>query len=212
MEEFVLSKIKEHLVNFEEELLLEEVNKQLDEGTDPMEIFNSCQEGLTEIGELFSAKEMFVSDLMMSGALFKSVSELLLPKMKTGDNPGAGKVILGTVKDDIHDIGKDIVRNMLIAANFDVIDLGVDVPAEQFVSAVKEHEAPVLALSCLLASCYSSILEVVEAVKAAGLRDKVKIIIGGGPVDEHVVTYSGADAMGESAQDAVIYCREVICK
>ena len=211
-EVLVLSKIKELLVSFEEEALLAEVKKELEKGTDPVEIFTQCQDALLEIGNLFSAGEMFVSDLMMSGALFKEVSELLLPRLKTGDKASAGKVILGTVKDDIHDIGKDIVGNMLTAAGFEVVDLGVDVPAEQFVSAIKEHKARVVALSCLLASCFGSILDTVEAVKAAGLRDKVKIIIGGGPVDEHVVTYSGADAMGVSAQDAVIYCREVICK
>jgi methanogenic corrinoid protein MtbC1 len=155
---------------------------------------------------------MFVSDLMMAGELFKAINALTMPLLKNADVPSMGKVVLGTVKEDIHDIGKDIVHNMLAANGIEVIDLGVDVSPEQFVAALKEHNAKVLALSCLLVSCYGSILKTVEAVKAAGLRDKVKIIIGGGPVDDHVVNYSGADAVGFAAQDAVNYCREVLSK
>jgi len=207
-----MSKIKELLVSFDEEALLVETRKELDGGTNPMDVLTECQDAMVEIGKQFNAGEMFVSDLMMAGELFKGVSALAMPLLKKGDIPSAGKVILGTVKEDIHDIGKEIVHNMLTANGFEVIDLGVDVPPEQFVAALKEHNAKVLALSCLLVTCYGSILATVNAVKAAGLRDKVKIIIGGGPVDEHVVAYSGADAVGFAAQDAVNYCREVLNK
>ena len=207
-----MSNIKDLLVNLDDEALLEEVQKQLDAGIDPAAIIDDCRDAMIEIGELFSAGEMFVSDLMMAGAMFKSVSELVLPYLAKGAVKNSGKVVLGTVKDDIHDIGKDIVHNMLAAGGFEVIDLGVDVPPEDFVAALKEHDAKVLALSCLLASCYSSILATVQAVAAAGLRDKVKIIIGGGPIDQNVVAYSGADAMGGPAQETVNYCREVLSK
>ncbi|MGE4353588.1 MAG: B12-binding domain-containing protein [Oscillospiraceae bacterium] len=207
-----MSKIKDLLVSFDDEALLKEVQQELDGGTDPAAIIDECQDAMVEIGNLFSAGKMFVSDLMMAGAMFKSVSELVLPHLKKGETTSAGKVVLGTVKDDIHDIGKDIVHNMLTAGGFEVIDLGVDVPPESFVSALKESGAKVLALSCLLASCYSSILKTVQAVEAAGLRDSVKIIIGGGPIDQNVVAYSGADAMGGPAQDTVNYCREVLSK
>jgi methylmalonyl-CoA mutase cobalamin-binding domain/chain len=207
-----MGKIKELLVSFDEEALMAEVKKALNQGTSPMDVLTECQDALVEVGKQFSAGEMFVSDLMMSGELFKGVSALTVPLLKKGDMPTAGKVILGTVKDDIHDIGKDIVHNMLTVNGFEVIDLGVDVTPEQFVTALKEHNAKVLALSCLLVSCYGSILATIDAIKAAGLRDKVKIIIGGGPVDENVVKYSGADAVGFAAQDAVNYSREVLSK
>ena len=207
-----MSNIKDLLVNLDDEALLEEVQKQLDAGIDPATIIDDCRDAMIEIGELFSAGEMFVSDLMMAGAMFKSVSELVLPYLTKGAVKNSGKVVLGTVKDDIHDIGKDIVHNMLAAGGFEVIDLGVDVPPEDFVAALKEHDAKVLALSCLLASCYSSILATVQAVAAASLRDKVKIIIGGGPIDQNVVAYSGADAMGGPVQETVNYCREVLRK
>lgn len=208
----VLSRIKELLVNLDDESLLEEVQKQLDGGVEPSSIINECQDAMIEIGNMFSAGEMFVSDLLMAGAMFKSVSETVVPHLKKDSTEKAGKVVLGTVKDDIHDIGKDIVNNMLTAAGFEVIDLGVDVDPQDFIAALKEHDAKILALSCLLASCYSSILSTVEAVEAAGLRDKVKIIIGGGPIDQNVVEYSGADAMGGPAQETVNYCREVLGK
>ena len=204
-----MSRIKELLISFDEEALASEVQKELDGGTEPLAIVSQCQEALVEIGNQFDAGEMFVSDLMMAGALFKEVGDTVMPLLKKGDVPSAGKVVLGTVKDDIHDIGKDIVKNMLTAAGFEVIDLGVDVPAERFVEALKEHEAKALALSCLLTSCYDSIRDTVEAVKGAGLREKVTILIGGGPIDEHVVAYSGADKVGMTAQDAVVQCREV---
>ena len=207
-----MSQIKELLVSFEQDALLAEVKKELDGGADPAGILSQCQDALVEIGDLFGKGEMFVSDLMMAGELVKEVSALAVPLMKKEGTPSAGKVILGTVKNDIHDIGKDIVHNMLYASGFEVIDLGVDVPPEQFIAALKQHNAKVLALSCLLVSCYDSLLETVNAVKAEGLRDKVKIIIGGGPIDDNVVAYCGADAMGATAQDAVNYSREVLSK
>ena len=207
-----MSKIKELLIGFEEDALIAEAKKELDGGTEPTAILAQCQDAMVEIGKQFDAGEMFVSDLMMAGALFKEISAIVVPLLKKSDAPSGGKVVLGTVKEDIHDIGKDIVQNMLIASGFEVVDLGVDVPPETFVAALKEHNAKVLALSCLLASGFGSIRDTVEAVKAAGLRDKVKIIIGGGPVDEQVVAYSGADAMGITAQDAVNLCREALSK
>jgi len=207
-----MGKIKELLVELNEEQLIDLVEKELNQGVSPEEILEECQKGMNEIGDLFSKGEMFVSDLMMSGNLFKQVSgELIMPHLGANTSLGdSGKVVLGTVKDDIHDIGKDIVHTVLSAAGFEVIDLGVDVPEEEFVKAVKRHDAKVVGLSCLLASCYQSILNTVEAFKAAGIRDDIKIIIGGGPVDEHVVTYSGADAYGATAQDTVNYCKEVL--
>jgi len=135
---------------------------------------------------------------------------MVKPYMKGTEEKKLGKVVMGTVQDDIHDIGKDIVCSMLEASGFEVIDVGVDTPPETFVKALVDNDCRVLGLSCLLASCYGSIKATVEAVKDAGLRDKVKIIIGGGPIDQTVVDYSGADAYGVAAQDTVNYCKEVL--
>ena len=205
-----MSKVTELMIAFEDEDLIDEVEQELEGGVEPSAIIADLQEGMVVIGNKFSEGDLFVSDLMMAGAMFKEVSKILAPHIKSGaDSEGAGKVVIGTVKDDIHDIGKDIVCNMLSASGFDVIDLGVDVEPEHFVSAVKESGAKVVGLSCLLASCYDSILDTVNAFADAGMRDDVKIIIGGGPIDEHVVEYAGADAMGGGAQDTVDYCKGV---
>lgn len=202
--------VKEYLGELEDEKLMEEVQKLLDANVPPAEILEECQEGMVVIGDKFANGEMFVSDLMMSGALFKEVSEMLDPYMKKGDGAvNLGKVVIGTVKDDIHDIGKDIVGNMLKANGFEVIDVGVDAPVEAFISALKESNAKVLGLSCLLASCYGSIKETVEAVRKE--TPDVKIIIGGGPIDETVKEYSGADAYAVTAQDTVNFFKEVLC-
>ncbi|MDR1249525.1 MAG: cobalamin-dependent protein [Treponema sp.] len=208
-----MGKIKELLVELEDEQLTTLVKKELDGGTAPQAILEECQAGLTEIGNLFSEGKMFVSDLMMAGSVFKDLSGLIMPYLSaSGPKESLGKVVLGTVKEDIHDLGKNIVASLLSASGFEVIDLGVDVGADEFVKAVKEHDSKVLALSCLLVSCYDSIKATVAALNGAGLSDKVKVLIGGGPVDEHVVVYSGADAFGASAQAAVEYCKEVYAK
>jgi methylmalonyl-CoA mutase cobalamin-binding domain/chain len=208
-----MGKIKELLVELEDEQLAALVQKELDGGTAPQAILDECQAGLTEIGVLFSEGKMFVSDLMMAGSVFKDVSNIIMPRLSAGGpKESLGKVVLGTVKEDIHDLGKNIVASLLTASGFEVIDLGVDVGAEDFVKAVKEQDSKVVALSCLLVSCYDSIKATVEALNGAGLRGKVKVLIGGGPVDEHVVGYAGADAFGKTAQAAVDYCKEVYAK
>lgn len=206
-----MSNIAQMITDLEDKAVLEEVKKQLDAGVNPTDIFAECQDGMNGVGKRFQDKEYFVSDLMMSGAIFKEVSELIKPYIKGSDGSSMGKVILGTVKDDIHDIGKDLVHAMLEAGNFEVIDVGVDVPSEVFIEALKDNpDAKVLALSCLLTSCYDSVKDTVQAVEKAGLRDKVKIAIGGGPIDEDVVKYTGADKFGKDAQDAVKVCKELM--
>jgi methanogenic corrinoid protein MtbC1 len=175
-----------------------------------MEILKESEAGMVKVGELFSSGDYFVSDLMMSGEMFKEVGEMLEPYLKGKTSDILGKVVLGTVEGDIHDIGKDLVYIMLKSGGFDVIDVGVDAKPETFVNALKESEAPILALSCLLTTCYDSILNTVKAVEDAGLRGQVKIIIGGGPTDESVVRYTRADAVGDDAQSAVSLCKELI--
>jgi methanogenic corrinoid protein MtbC1 len=202
--------LAEILANLEDEAVIAEVKKQLEDGVNPTEIFAACQEGMNLVGQKFQDGEYFVSDLMMSGAIFKEVSDLIAPYLGNEENSTAGKVVLGTVAGDIHDIGKDLVSAMLTAGNFEVIDVGIDAPTDSFIKALKENpDCKILALSCLLTTCYDSLKETVEAVKAEGLND-VKIMIGGGPVDKNVVEYSGADTYGKDAQGAVTIAKEWI--
>lgn len=196
--------------DLEDEKVMAEVQRQLDAGVDPVEIFGACQEGMVVIGERFESGEYFVSDLMMAGAIFTNVNEIVTPFLKIAGGPVAEKVVVGTVQGDIHNIGKDLVVSMLKAGNFDVVDLGVDVAPAAFVQALQDSGAKVLGLSCLLTTAYDSIKDTVAAVEAAGLKDKVKIMIGGGPVDQGVVEFTGADAFGRNAQDAVRVCKELI--
>lgn len=191
------------MTELEEEEVLALVKKQIDDGVDVNEILAACQKGMVGVGKRFEEGKYYISDLMMAGEILKQIGELIGPSMGAGSGTSIGKVVVGTVKDDIHDIGKDLVVGMLKSANMEVIDLGVDVPPERFVEAVKETGATVVSLSALLTIAFDSIKATVDAFEAAGLRDKVKIMIGGGPIDETVRKYTGVDNWGADAQVAI---------
>jgi len=198
-----LDEIKNALAELNEDLALQLVKEALAAKTPAFEILKACQDGMTEVGRRFECQDYFVSDLMMSGEIFKQISAILEPELKAGGSQTVGKIVFGTVKGDIHDIGKDIVVNMLKSANFEVIDLGVDVPPEKFIAALKESGAKVLGMSGLLTLAFDSMKQTVQALEAAGLRQQVKVMIGGGPVDGSVCTFVGADQWGADAQHAV---------
>jgi len=198
-----MEKLIQALAELEEDQVLEIVRKELAAGTEALSILQACQQGMTEVGDRFEKSEYFVSDLMMSGEIFRQVGEILEPGLKSATRVSAGAVVIGTVQGDIHDIGKDIVVNMLKSANFDVTDLGVDVPPVQFVDALKETNASVLGMSGLLTLAFDSMQETVSVIEEAGLRDKVRIMIGGGPVNGGVCKVVGADNWGADAQAAV---------
>jgi methanogenic corrinoid protein MtbC1 len=198
-----LDEIKNALAELNEDEALQLVKDALAAKVPAFEVLKACQEGMTEVGRRFECQDYFVSDLMMSGEIFKQISAILEPELKSGGAQSAGKVVFGTVKGDIHDIGKDIVVNMLKSANFEVIDLGVDVPPEKFVAALQESGATVVGMSGLLTLAFDSMKATVQALQAAGLREKVKVMIGGGPVDGNVCRVVGADDWGADAQHAV---------
>ena len=198
-----LAEITKALAELDEERTLQLVGEAIDEHVPAGDILQACQEGMNQVGGRFECQEYFVSDLIMSGEIFKQVGAILEPHLKLGATAYSGKVVVGTVKGDIHDIGKDIVVNMLKSAGFEVIDLGVDVPAARFVEALQESGATVLGLSGLLTLAFDSMKETIKAVAAAGLRDKVRIMVGGGPVDGNVSKAVGADDWGANAQQAV---------
>jgi methanogenic corrinoid protein MtbC1 len=192
------------LADLKEAEVLAIVQKRLDEDQYPMEILDNARKGVAIVGQRYQTGEYFIPELVYSGEILKAIVEIVKPKLSEGaDVKRLGKVIIGTVAGDIHDIGKDIVTFMLDVNGFEVYDLGVDVPAQLFVDKIKETEAPIVGLSGFLTLAFDSMKETVDAIKAAGLRDKVKIMVGGGTLDEKVGEYVGADGFGRFAGDAV---------
>jgi len=188
------------LSDLKEDEALAIVEEKLNAGADPMGILADASRAMEIVGTRFSKSEYFIPDLVYSGEILKKINALVKPKLKSeGAAKTGGKVIIGTVAGDIHDIGKDIVVFMLDVSGFDVIDLGVDVPAKKFVDTIKESNAPVVGLSGFLTLAYDAMKQTVEAIKSAGLREKTKIMIGGGQITDEVLKYTGADAYGKDA-------------
>jgi len=189
------------------------VKEALEKGTDPTKLLEEAKEGMSIVGQRFSSGEYFIPDLLYSGEIMKELVALLEPKLKEVRGTEAkklGKVIIATVEGDIHDIGKNLVVFMLEIGGFEVYDLGIDVPVQTIVDKVKETNAPVVGLSGFLTLAYDSMKKTIESLEAAGLRDKVKVMIGGGQIDEHVKEYTGADAFGLDAMDAVKLAKQWI--
>ena len=178
-------------------------NKLLDSGTDPVQILDACREAMGIIGKRFETGESFIPELMLAGEILGQISAVVKPRIKqAGESKKLGKVVLGTVQGDIHDIAKDIVGFMLDINGFEVTDLGVDVPPTKFVETVKQTGAKIVGLSGFLTLAFDPMKFTVQALKEAGLTD-VKIMIGGGQIDENIRQYTGADAYGKDAMAAV---------
>jgi len=197
------------LADLKEQEAIEIVKDRLSASEDPLKILGDARKGMEIVGNRFASSEYFIPDLVYSGEILKSVTELVKPKLTTtGESKKLGKIVFGTVAGDIHDIGKDIVVFMLDVNGFEVHDLGVDVPVHKFVDKIKETGAPIVGLSGFLTLAFDSMKETVEAMKAAGLRDKVRIMIGGGQITEEVKTYTGADAYGKDAMAGVTLAKK----
>jgi methanogenic corrinoid protein MtbC1 len=200
--------LAEALANLDEAEVAKLVRKEIDSGVDGMSIVKELRHGMDIVGERYKKGEYFLSELIVSGEIFKESMKLIEPLPQAGIGQGsATKMVLGTVKGDIHNIGKDIVAVLLRASGFEVYDLGIDVPPSAFVNKLVETEAPILGMSGLLTPSFESMKETVTAVEAAGLRGKVKIIIGGGVVTELVKRYTGADAFTTDAIEGVEMCK-----
>jgi len=200
------SEIKRQLIEFDIDGIKVNVQKALDEGVAPLKIVNALGDAMKDVGDKYESGEFFFSELIMAGETMKEAMEVLKPAMTADDVKSKGKVVIGTVKGDLHDIGKDLVVSLLVAAGIEVIDVGVDVPAEKFVEAVKNEGATVVGLSALLSTTITYTKEVVEALKAAGVRDQVRIIVGGAAATDELAKEMGADAC---AADAVLGVRMV---
>ena len=194
------------LADLKEKEALEIVENRLNAGDDPNGILADASKAMEIVGQRFGEGEYFIPDLVYAGEILKVITGIIKPKLSEAvEGKKYGKVIIGTVAGDIHDIGKDIVTFCLDINGFEVYDLGVDVPADKFVDKIKETDTSVVGLSGFLTAAFDSMKETVEAIKAAGLRGKVKIMIGGGGggMDERLRDYVGADDYGMDAMDAV---------
>lgn len=195
----------EALANLDEQTAIRLVKQRLEAEEDPVKILEDARAGMEIVGKKFAAAEFFIPDLIYAGEILSQIAALTKHKLlsRNGKVKWIGTAIIGTVSSDIHDIGKNIVSFMLDVNGFDVHDLGVDVPPERFVAAIRQMKPQVVALSGFLTSCFQAMKETIEAIEAAGLRDKVKIMIGGGQIDEHVARFVGADGWGNDAMTAV---------
>ena len=197
------------LADLKEEEALKIVADRLGAGEEPLKILDDARQAMEIVGKRFADSEYFIPDLVYSGEILKSINELVKPKLvRAGEAKRVGKVVFGTVAGDIHDIGKNIVVFMLDVNGFEVYDLGVDVPAQAFIDKIKESGAPIVGLSGFLSLAFDSMKETVEAINAAGLRDRVKVMIGGGQISEEIKKYTGADAYGQDAMAGVALAKK----
>ena len=191
------------ITDMREEDALKITKQMLENGADPITILESCREAMGIIGQRFETGECFIPELILAGEMLSQISTIIKPRLQqNGGTKKIGKVVLGTVEGDIHDIAKDIVGFMLDVNGFEVTDLGVDVPPAKFVEAVKQTGAKVVGLSGFLTLAFDPMKFTVQALKDAGLAD-VKVMIGGGQIDENIRQYTGADAYGKDAMAAV---------
>jgi len=202
-------KLKELIADLKEEEALELVKEMLSNGADPMDVLETCRTAVEIVGKRFEEGKYFIPDLLMSGEIMENISNIVKPHISAEtEEKKRGKVLIGTVEGDIHDIGKNIVTFMLEVNGFDVLDIGVDVPPDVFVEKIKEFQPQVVGLCGLLTLAFDSMKNTIEALEKSGLRDKVKIMIGGSPTDEQVAKYVGADAHGKDANAAVELSRK----
>lgn len=192
-------------------LAVESAQKAITENVDPQIIINDyMSKAMEEIGSRFESGQAFVPELLMSARAMKGALDLLKPLLANNSSARLGKVVIGTVKGDLHDIGKNLVASMLEGCGFDVINLGVDISSEKFVQAVKEHNANIVCLSALLTTTMNYMKEIVIALEKEGLRNNVKIMIGGAPISSEFANEINADGYSDNANSAVNLAKKLI--
>ena len=205
------SKLYEAILNGENSEAAAVTREALEAGTDPMILVtNYMIPAMDEVGRRFESEEYFVPELLLSGRAMKAAMELIRPLLTAAGAEPKGRVVIGTVKGDLHDIGKNLVAAMLEGGGFDVIDLGTDVAPERFVEAISNKNANIVCLSALLTVTMPAMRTTVEALKTAGVRDRVKVLIGGAPVTAQYAREIGADGYGENASAAVTLARSLV--
>jgi corrinoid protein of di/trimethylamine methyltransferase len=206
-----LKKLYDAIVNGNAKVAAEITKEALAEGSDPADLVGQYMiPAMDEVGRLFESEEYFVPELLLAGRAMKAALEYLRPLLAASGAKPSGKVIIGTVKGDLHDIGKNLVAAMLEGAGFEVTDLGTDVAPEKFVEAVNTKNANIVCLSALLTVTMPAMKTTLEALQTAGVRDKVKVMIGGAPVTEQYAREIGADSYSENASAAVASARKLV--
>lgn len=206
-----LNNLYEAIVAGKLEPAVEITTQAIAEGIAPQSLINDYMiKAMEEIGQRYQDGKAFVPQLLMSGRAMKGALELLRPLLQGEAASTLGKVVIGTVKGDLHDIGKNLVASMLEGCGFEVINIGIDVPSEKFIEAVREHNADILCISALLTTTMTYMKTVIDALKEAGIRDKVKVMVGGAPVDENFALEIGADGYSSNANSAVSKAKELM--
>ncbi|MBW2062763.1 MAG: cobalamin-dependent protein [Deltaproteobacteria bacterium] len=202
--------IAQALVDFDEDFVLGEVTNRLNNGEEPIQLIRELQDGMGLIGERFESGDYFLSELLMSADLFTRAMEVLEPKLEDTALETIGKIVIGTPKGDIHDIGKNIFCTVAKAAGFEVHDLGVDVPVERFLEAVEEVKPQILGFSALITTTFKPMKEVVDLLVEKGLRENLKVIVGGGVTNETVKRHVGADGQTTDALAGLNQCKKFV--
>jgi methanogenic corrinoid protein MtbC1 len=193
------------LKDLDEKQVIRAVKKKNEEGFPALDILQELQEGMRMVGEEYSTGRYYLPELIMSATIFQQAADILKDRLTQSHGEAKwGTMVIGTVKDDIHDIGKNIASTLLACRGFRVVDLGVNIAPEGFVQAIKEHQPKIVGLSCLLTTCFESLKATVDAIKREGLRTGLPIIIGGAIIDEAVLEYAGADAFCKDANEGVL--------
>jgi methanogenic corrinoid protein MtbC1 len=204
-------KLVNAIADMREEEALKLVKEMVEGGSEPMAILESAREAMTIVGRRYDEGTYFLPELILAGEILNEITDVIKPELaKLPTIERHGKVLIGTVKGDIHDIGKNIVSFMLDVNGFDVLDLGVDVSPQKFVEAIRDFQPQVVGLSGFLTLAFDVMKETVEAINTAGVRDGVKIMIGGGQVSEEIRQYAGADAYGKDAMAGVSLAKKWI--
>jgi len=192
--------------------VLEIVSNEIGKKTDPLKIIDCLSKGVEIVGRYFEKKEYFLAELITGGDIFENAFQKLKPILEKSDLilQSKGKIVIGTVQGDVHDIGKNIVKTLLTASGFSVEDLGVDVKPEKFIEAVKQPEIKILALSALLTLAIDSVKDIIRLLERENLRRKVRVIIGGSAFTEEIAYKLGVDAFGKDPQEAVKLCQKFI--
>jgi 5-methyltetrahydrofolate--homocysteine methyltransferase len=207
------SKLYDAILNGDEKLALQLVNDALKEAADPVELINRGMiPAMDEVGRLFEAQEYYIPEMLLAGRAMKTALEPLRPLLAARGTQPTGRIVLGTVKGDLHDIGKNLVGSMLEGAGFEVFDLGIDVPAEKFVDSIRRNNPHILALSALLTVTMPEMKKVIDSLNQSGIRAQVKVLIGGAPVTQAFADEIGADGYGENAGSAVSAARSLMSR
>jgi 5-methyltetrahydrofolate--homocysteine methyltransferase len=206
-----LNDLAQCVINGDVDQVEDRVKSLISSGIDPLSIINDgLIAGMNVVGARFKAGDMYVPEVLMSARSMGCGVELVKPLIAKEDLKSQGKVVIGTVKGDLHDIGKNLVTMMMQSSGLEVIDVGIDVPPEKFIAAVREHKPDILGMSALLTTTMPAMKDTIELLAEEGLRDKVKVIVGGAPVSQEFADYVGADAYAPDAAVATDQCKEFV--